>query len=68
MKIRRVRNPKETTISCSFAPLCVVTMARSSAPSLLVLAALLLSLGITLVLPQFGVFVATMAHSVGHEN
>ncbi|KAF3963869.1 hypothetical protein CMV_011790 [Castanea mollissima] len=67
-KRRRERNPKETTSSCSFAPLCLATMACSSAPSLSVLAALLLSLGIALVLPQLVVCVATMTHSKGPQN
>ncbi|KAL4628947.1 hypothetical protein ACB092_05G273900 [Castanea dentata] len=43
-------------------------MACSSAPSLSVLAALLLSLGIALVLPQLVVCVATMTHSKGPQN
>ncbi|KAL0012726.1 hypothetical protein SO802_007834 [Lithocarpus litseifolius] len=43
-------------------------MACSSAPSLSVLAALLLSLGIALVLPQLVVCVATMTHSEGLQN
>ena len=53
------------------APLlhCVATMACSFASSLSVLAPLLLlSLGSALVLPQLGLCVATMAHSVGQEN
>ena len=57
------RNPKETTGSCSFAPLCVATMARSFAPALLVLATL-----IALVLPQLGLCAVTTAHSEGQEN
>uniref|UniRef100_A0A7N2LC49 ADP-ribosyl cyclase/cyclic ADP-ribose hydrolase n=1 Tax=Quercus lobata TaxID=97700 RepID=A0A7N2LC49_QUELO len=65
---RRERNPKETTSSCSFSPLCLATMASSTAPSLLVLAALLLSLGIALVLPQLVLCVATMTHTEGQEN
>ncbi|XP_065622972.1 disease resistance protein RPV1 isoform X2 [Quercus suber] len=43
-------------------------MACSSAPSLSVQAALLLSLGIALVLPQLVVCVATMTHSKGPQN
>ncbi|XP_030959428.1 TMV resistance protein N-like [Quercus lobata] len=43
-------------------------MASSTAPSLLVLAALLLSLGIALVLPQLVLCVATMTHTEGQEN
>ncbi|XP_030960651.1 toll/interleukin-1 receptor-like protein isoform X1 [Quercus lobata] len=43
-------------------------MASSTAPSLSVLAALLLSLGIILVLPQLVLCVATMTHSEGQEN
>ena len=43
-------------------------MASSTAPSLSVLAALLLSLGIALVLPQLVLCVATMTHSEGQEN
>ena len=62
-KKKSERNPKETTGSCSFAPLCVATMACSFAPSLLVLASL-----IALVLPQLGLCVATMTHSKGQEN
>ena len=57
------RNPKETTGSCSFAPLCVATMARSFAPALLVLATL-----IALVLPQLGLCAATLTHSEGQVN
>ena len=67
-KRRRERNPKEITSSFSFAPLRLATMACSSAPSLSVLAALLLSLGIALVLPQLVVCVATMTHSKGPQN
>ena len=43
-------------------------MARPSAPSLSVLAALLLSLGFALVLPQLVLCVATTTHSEGQEN
>ena len=66
---RRERNPKETSGSCFFTPLCVATMARYFAPPSSVLAPFLfLSLGSALLLPQFGLCVATMAHSVGQEN
>ena len=66
---RRERNPKETSGSYSFTPLCVATMAHYFAPPLSVLAPFLfLSLGSALLLPQLGLCVATVAHSVGHEN
>ena len=50
-------------LTCSFAPLCVATMALSFAPSLLVLATL-----IALVLPQLGLCAATLTPSEGQEN
>ena len=57
------KQKKETTGSCSLAPLCVATVACSFAPSLLVLATL-----IALVLPQLGLCAAAMIHSEGQEN
>ena len=62
------KKKKHTAGSCSFARLCVATMARPSDPSLSVLAALLLSLGFALVLPQLVLCVATTTHSEGQEN
>ena len=47
---------------------CNHGLACPSAPSISALAALLLSLGIALVLPQLVLCVATMTHSEGQEN